>query len=187
MKKLTIAISSVALMAGGAAYAQNADRADRNADTTRAEVIERTAERFAKMDANDDGVISPDDRDARAAQMFDRIDANGDGMVSRAEFDAHRAERAERRGERRAERQGRRGDRMARRGGRGQRGEMMLRRADTDGSGTVSQAEFQAAALARFDRVDADSDGIVTAAEKQAAREAMRSQRRERRQMRRGN
>ena len=177
MKKLTIAISTAALLAGGAAYAQSADR---NADTTRAEVIERTAERFAKMDANDDGVLDAEDREARAGQMFDRLDTNGDGMISRTEFETHHAERREQR----AERRGEGGERMGRRGGRGHRGGMaMMRRADTDGNGAISQAEFQAAALARFDRADADNNGVVTAAEKQSARAAMR----ETRQQRRGN
>ena len=59
----------------------------------------------------------------------------------------------------------------------------VLRRADTDGNGAISQAEFQSAALARFDRADADNNRVVTAAEKQAARAAMR----ETRQQRRGN
>ncbi|WJY19370.1 EF-hand domain-containing protein [Alteriqipengyuania flavescens] len=181
MKRLTIAISTAALLAGGAAYAQSADR---NADTTRAEAIERTAERFAKMDANDDGVLDAEDREARAGQMFDRLDANGDGMISRTEFETHHAERREQRAERRGERGERQEREWGRRGGRGHRGDMaMMRRADTDGNGAISQAEFQAAALARFDRADADNNGVVTAAEKQSARAAMR----ETRQQRRGN
>lgn len=39
------------------------------------------------------------------------------------------------------------------------------RHADTDGDGVVSQAEFQAKALKRFERMDADGDGVITQAD----------------------
>ena len=57
------------------------------------------------------------------------------------------------------------------RGGHG----MMMARADTDGDKAVSQAEFQAAALARFDAADANKDGQVTAEERAAQREAWKA------------
>ncbi len=38
----------------------------------------------------------------------------------------------------------------------------MLRAADADGNGTITQQEFITAALARFDAADADNDGTVT-------------------------
>jgi hypothetical protein len=44
----------------------------------------------------------------------------------------------------------------------------------------ISKAEFQAAAMARFDKADANGDGIVTAEERQAAREARRGARNKR-------
>ena len=53
-----------------------------------------------------------------------------------------------------------------------------MERADTDGNGSISQAEFQAAALARFDKADANGDGTVTSEERRAAREAHRAERR---------
>ena len=54
--------------------------------------------------------------------------------------------------------------------------------ADTDKDGAVTQAEFTAAALTGFDRLDANKDGQVTKKERQAARKAMREQWRAKRQ-----
>ena len=50
--------------------------------------------------------------------------------------------------------------------------------ADADSDGRITQAEFTAAAMARFDGMDANSDGTVTAAERQAQRAERRDQRR---------
>ena len=50
----------------------------------------------------------------------------------------------------------------------------MVRGADADNDGSVTQAEFTTAALARFDRTDANSDGTVS-------RDERRSERRDRR------
>lgn len=187
--KFAIAISTAALLASGAAYAQTAER---GGDRTRAQVTERTAARFARMDANGDGQIDAQDREARALARFDRMDADGDDTISRAEYAAHleaRGERREQRAERRSERREARGarsggERMARRGG--NRGAAMLRRADTNNDGALTLAEFQSRALTKFDRVDADGNGTVTAAER-ADRAAERQQRRESRQQRRGS
>ena len=49
---------------------------------------------------------------------------------------------------------------------------MMLKMADTNNDGAISQAEFTAAALKHFDQMDANHDGKVTQDERQAAREA---------------
>ena len=53
------------------------DRADR-----------RVARMIERLDANDDGVLSQEEIEARRspAGMFDRLDANNDGMVSEEEF-----------------------------------------------------------------------------------------------------
>ena len=50
-------------------------------------------------------------------------------------------------------------------------------KADANGDKAISQAEFVAGALARFDRMDANKDGKVTAEERQAMRQAMRDKR----------
>ena len=64
------------------------------------------------------------------------------------------------------------GKHMGMRGGRGMMGKM----ADTNGDGTITQAEFTTAALAHFDKADADHNGTVTAAERKAARDTMKAQ-----------
>lgn len=52
--------------------------------------------------------------------------------------------------------------------------------ADTDGDSRLSQAEFVASALARFDAHDANRDGLISADEVQAAMQARRSEGRNR-------
>lgn len=172
---LATAASLATLGVGGAAMAQGAP--ERGADITRADAEARAAARFARMDANSDGVLNEADREARARARFDRMDSNGDGMLSFEETQAAREGAQERRAEA-GQREGRRSHRMARRGG-GMRG-MMMEQADTDNDGSISQSEFTSAALARFESADADNDGTVTAEER-------RNQRRERRAERRQN
>ena len=58
--------------------------------------------------------------------------------------------------------------------------------ADANKDGAVTQAEFTAAALQRFDRADTNRDGTVTAEERRAARQAMRDEMRARWQERAG-
>ena len=183
-KTLAIALGTGSLLIGGVAIAQSPMA---QADMTRDAVIAKTNERFAKMDVNGDGVLSEADREAKAKEHFAKLDTNGDGMLSEAEFLAAREARMEERQERREARKERRGgDRMAHRGGRGHhggpeggpRGGMhMLKMADTNQDGQITKAEFQAAALTRFDKADADGDGTVTREERKAAHEAMRAQR----------
>ena len=62
-----------------------------------------------------------------------------------------------------------------RHGMRGHHGMMMMGKADTDGDKAISQAEFQTAALARFDVADANKDGQVTPEERKAQREAWKA------------
>ena len=170
-KIITLSLAGLAAFGvAGAAYAQ-ADNAGApaRAPLTRAQVQERTAERFGRMDANDDGVLNQADREARQKAMFDRIDADHNGAISFAEFSAQRENRAEARGERREQRADRRGP-----GGPGPRGMRGgpegPRAADADKDGTVTQAEFTGAALARFDRADANKDGTITREERRGMR-----------------
>ena len=169
MKKIILGLSLAAL-AAGSAYAvesqrPNPDR-DGNGILTRAEAEARSAQMFARMDANKDGKLDPADREARRAAHFDAIDANKDGQISRAEFTAPR--------ERRGMGEGRGPGMERRKGGhhRGgmMRGPMMQGMADTDKDGAITQAEFTAAALRRFDRTDVNKDGQVTREERQAQR-----------------
>lgn len=144
---------------------------------TRDGVVAMVRDHFARMDANRDGFIARDEmramREQRRAQrmairgatpdqrgkggmMFERLDTNRDNMISREEFERGRTMRAERMG----------GHRMAMRGH-----GVMMRRADTDNDGRISLAEAQAAALARFDRVDINRDGRITPEERQQMRQ----------------
>ncbi|MGQ0588534.1 MAG: EF-hand domain-containing protein [Sphingosinicella sp.] len=199
MKTFSLLAATAFVVAAGAALAQPpaGARPDRNADVTRQQVIDRVDQRFARMDANNDGRLTPEEaramheqrRTEMANRMFERLDANRDGSVSRVEFDQARASRAERRAERMAGREGgplmgmrmhRRGHSMRGPGGRGMRGMRMFGE-----QGFVTREQMRERALARFDRLDADSNGTLTAAERRQGREQMRERIRERREMRR--
>ena len=169
-----------------------------------AEAKQHADQRFARMDANQDGVLNREDRGARQANRFAETDADGNGEVTLSEIDAareaRRAERAEMRTEwfAQADSDGSGGlsqeEMMAarqalgeRRGGRGMRGRRgggamaMLRRADTNGDQAVSRSEFDAAVEARFARMDKDGSGTISAEEREAAKQARRAARDERR------
>lgn len=176
-KKITFLTLGAALIAVPVLAAPAA--ADRNVTMTRAEAQAHATEKFAKLDVNKDGKLDASDRAAKRAemqtQMFERLDANKDGSISKAEWDQHSADRTAKRGEKRADAgEGKRGKR-GHHGGRGGHGDMMMARADTDGNKVISQAEFQAAALARFDAADANKDGKVTPEERAAQREAWKA------------
>jgi len=176
MKKTLFAAGALMLVllgAGGAtAAADNAGRPGKPVgDQTRAQLAQQLDQRFAKLDTNRDGKITPEERTAagkgRADQRFAALDKDGNGSLSRAEFDARRGEPGGHRGG---------GERGWHRGGHGHHGfgrGMM----DTDKDGTVTKAEFQARALARFDRMDTDHNGVVTPAERQAHWTAMKANR----------
>jgi len=180
-KKLTFLTVGAALLAVPVLAAPGGPKgdADGNGTLTRSEAQSHAAEKFAKMDANKDGKLDASDRAAKRtamqAKMFDGLDANKDGSISKAEWDQHSADRAAKRGEKRADAgEGKRGMR----GHHGRRGGdhgMMMGRADADGDKAVSLAEFQTAALARFDAADADKDGQVTAEERAAQRQAWKA------------
>ena len=195
-KKMTLLTLGAALIAVPVLAAPGGDRnmGDANKDgvLTRAEAEAHAKAMFVKLDVNKDGKLDQADRAARhaekRAQSFDRLDANKDGSISKAEWDqadaARQAKRAEwkaKRGERAgapgngAERHAMRGHHGDKRGGHGGPGGWM--KADANGDKAISQAEFVAGALARFDRMDANKDGKVTAEERQAMRQAMRDKR----------
>ncbi len=201
MKKISLAAGATLLAIAGVAIAQPGDgpRPDRNADTTRQQVIDRVDQRFAALDANRDGRVTPEEmrqhgeqrRAQRSERMFDRLDANRDGSISREEWTAARTQRGERmaergaqagQGERAGRPQGMRGGHRMR-GGPGMRGDRGARLFGEQGY--ITQEQMRERALARFDRLDLNRDGTVTAAERQQAREQMRTQFRERMQQRR--
>jgi len=195
MMFLTLGAALVAAPVFAAPGGQMGD-ADGNGVLTRAEAQAQATAMFAKMDANKDGKIDAADREASRAAMqakrFASLDANGDGSISKAEWDQHDAGRQAKRAEwkqkraaatpaagdaQKGKRHGMRGHHGMRGGHHGMRGgHGMMMKADTDGDKAISQAEFQAAALTRFDALDANKDGQVTPEERKAAREAKRAE-----------
>lgn len=105
---------------------------------------------FSTLDADGSGEIDAADIDALRASRFAEFDTDGDGTVTEAEFIAHAQSRA---GDRAAEMFARMDsdgdgvlsrDALEARGGRGPDFDRILSRADTDGSGGISEAEFDA-------------------------------------------
>src|SRR3954470_4506822 len=187
MKTLTLLSGAAMLAIAGIALAQNGPGPDRpgpEGDVTRQQAIARADEMFARLDANRDGRVTPDElhavgehrRDDMRQHMFDRIDANHDGNISRDEFAAAHADRDGPGGP-----EGGPGMRMGPPpggpegqgsggpGGHGMHGAGMF---GTQGFVTLEQ--MRARALERFDRGDANHDGILTAAERHEAHERMR-------------
>ena len=91
----------------------------------------------------------------RADMLFQMMDTNKDGSVTKAEADQALAQF-----------QAARGDNGGRGGGRMQR---MIDEAFATAP-SVTQQQFEARALARFDAADLNHDGVVTAAEREQAR-----------------
>jgi len=191
MRKAIIFLSAIALSATTLSFADVAfaqpGKASAREPMTRTDAESRANDAFARLDANGDGLLSKADRETGIAEYFAKADTDGNGQLSLAEataaHEARRTERRERFVERRAERP--RGDRKrgeARMGGRrdarGLRSLVgIVRSADADGDRQISQSEFSAAALARFDRADADGDGAITREDRKALREAFRAKR----------
>jgi hypothetical protein len=179
MKKTAISLSLAALVLGSGAYAAPGAPSpalkrdsDSNGVVTRAEAQRAAASIFTQMDVNKDGTFDRADRAARReamqARMFDRLDANKDGQITRAEFMTDKgARRAGPRGGFRADRRGP-GELNANPGGAA---------ASPGLAAAMTQDQFVAAALQRFDARDANKDGQLTQAERQAAREQRKARR----------
>jgi hypothetical protein len=92
----------------------------------------------------------------RAEMLFQRLDANHDGVLTRPEAEQAASQMGGQAGGRRA----------------GRLVERLFAQGDS-----VTQAQFQGQALARFDRQDINHDGVVTADERQQARGQRRQER----------
>ncbi len=161
-------------MASAALYAAPGMKADADGDmaVTKAEAMAAADARFAKMDANSDGAINAADKAAKLKQRFAALDADKNGLVSEAEFLAAREARAEKREDRREKRMGRgdAGGKMGWHHGRRGGGMKMMAMADTNGDKAISNAEFRAAAEARFAKADTNNDGTISAEERNTQR-----------------
>lgn len=193
MNKLLISGVAVAALAGLApALAQTAAPPAAAAKTmkpgkqmTRADMVQRAQQHFARLDANRDGFVTQAEAQAARAQFgermakrggarFDRLDSNKDGAITRAEVDAALAARQQRASEKGTAHSSR-WDRLA-------------ARLDTNKDGLITRAEFDSMHAARGQRhaqragnpgkagaghlflsADADKDGRVSMAEATAA------------------
>lgn len=181
MKALLLSAAALAAVAIPPALAQTAPAHGPMAgkSVTRAEMVQKVQQHFARLDTNKDGFVTRAESDAvrstirervekrvehRGEAMFERMDANKDGSISRAEFDAAHQSMA------------------GKHGGPGKRIHMMhgamsgrmFEMADSDKDGRVSLAEATNAAAAHFDKADSNRDGTLTGDEMRAAHKAMR-------------
>jgi hypothetical protein len=111
----------------------------------------------SQVDAQGRGGMQQDMTRAQAQQqadaMFQRFDLNHDGVITRQEAEQAAAQY-----------------------GAGGKAERMIDRIFGD-SQSITQQQFEAQALARFDRDDANHDGVVTAAEREQARAQLKAER----------
>lgn len=173
-----VAIAGAATAQAPAPAAHQLRDGARDRNLTRAEFVDARVARLTALDANRDGSVSVEERQAavqaRRAEFanarFAKLDANGDGAISRAEFDAGFAAHGQRGPG--AERAGRPG---------GPRHAAMRGRGPGRQAGPVVISEVVAKLGERFDKLDANHDGVVTADERRAAMTAMRGARHDRR------
>ena len=154
-------IAGLAVLAAGTAAARSGPGGQ---ESTRAAATQSAAAMFAQLDVNSDGRLDAADRSARHDQRFAALDADGSGAIEPAEFAAMRAERGSVR-HHGSDRPGQ-GRKHLRAG--------MVDMADTNRDGSITESEFTAGIMARFDQADADGDGTISADERAAQRSAMR-------------
>jgi hypothetical protein len=196
MKEFVMGAAAIIAVGAGAAWAQApatppspqiapmAPMADRV--TTRAEVVTKIRDHFARLDSNRDGFLTKEEAQAgrqiikqRLAERgenrlqrrdpkvaFDRLDANKDGAISREEFEKGHELRIERRmvikdGAAGHAGGAHKGMRMHRLGGM-MLGGHMFDMADANKDGRVSLQEATDSAVRHFDMADANRDGQVT-------------------------
>lgn len=114
--------------------------------------MRRMERRLRRLDANRDGSISRDEFIARVVERIQRRDIDGDGQITDADLPPRWRGQNALNPTSTFEPRRRRARRMLDR----------LRRANTNGDGTVSRDEIEAAANARFDRWDATGDGALS-------------------------
>ncbi len=113
-------------------------------------------ERFAQLDSDGDGTVSPDELLADPMARFDEADLDGDDRVTIEELASHARQE-----------HGQLQPRML----------MRFNHADADADGVLTRDEVIAAASAHFSSMDADADGAVTIDEAREGIRAMRQRR----------
>ncbi len=160
-------------------------RGEANRQMTRAAFVDTRVARLTALDANRDGTVSVEERQAgiqarraeRADARFAKLDANADGSISRAEFDAGHAARPDRgpRAERAGNREGQRGGPRHATRGPGRSG--AEGRGPGRERGPVVISDVAAKLGERFDKMDANRDGVISADERRTAMTAHRAER----------
>ena len=202
MKRIVLAAILATTAAAGYAGAQQV-RAEMShpymsplRDMARDEAKAKAVELFARLDVNHDGKLDPADRAAQIARWFDAIDTDHNGQISRAEFMAMHDHGPGWDGEPGPGHEGMRpdGPPPPPGGGPGRNGpgdggpggphhgmhgpgDMMalVRMADANHDGAISQAEFMTFAMRRFDMADTNHDGKLSPAEQETERRAERA------------
>ena len=107
-------------------------------------------EKFAAMDTNHDGKISPDEYAVYTRIMFDKMDTNKDGQLTVVEIQAAHPGKAK-----------------------GMSVSEKVKMVDTNRDGTVSVEEYTAGGKTVFEKMDSDGDGYVTITEMEAGHKKM--------------
>lgn len=170
------ALTTTALFGAAVADAQTSPAAPREARAaamTRADAHARAKAAFERLDTNQDSILDAADRDAAARQRFASLDTDADGALSFEEFSAaqpimRRVIRQQAGASQIGEQRGGEPAGGEPRAGRGRAG-AIARPDGVPATGQISEADFVARALARFDALDADGNGVVTAEERRAA------------------
>lgn len=102
---------------------------------------------FETLDSNNDGQITQDEMASQRAAHMSRADANSDGILSAEELEAHASQRASKQVEKMLKRfdSNDDGQLSMQELAENQRVPRHFRRADRDGDGALSRAEFDAA------------------------------------------
>lgn len=145
-----LACAQTAPEAPRAAAAHGMGRADSDGDgrISKAEFIARADARFAKLDKNGDGQLSPDEMPQRAAPPPPPAGADAPPPPPGAGGPMRERMREKMRSR-------------------------MIDRLDTNHDGMISRDEYRAEAAERFDRMDTNHDGFVDASERAAMRDRM--------------
>ena len=189
------AVSQVAVAGGGAEHSKFMEYFDSNHDNmvTLSELNDASKQRFAKMDANSDGVVTLEEFQAYVGerknewreQRFAAMDGNGDGQISKDEYVLYKQQKAEQRyqdmdanhdgmvskEEFFMNRPGHRGAKHSHRHG----GDRFFSRLDSNNDAQLTLDESIAAWTDWFKRIDANNDQVVTEDEVQAFRNSMRN------------
>lgn len=182
MKKLHIfgGVSALLLASAAIYAAPDAGKAkidtDGNGSVSKAESLAAADAMFAKMDVNKDGKLDTADREAKVKEHFAKLDTDNNGSISQAEFLASHRERADKMAawgdgpKADGEKGGKHHMGKGRGGHHGGPGGKGMKHADANGDKVVTQAEFRAAAEARFAKADTNKDGSISADERKAGR-----------------